>query len=132
MAGWGYVYLDIRAPEEYKRGHPVGAFNVPFKFLTFSGHFRDNARFIEVVEKLFKKDQMILVIGKVGQRSLEAAEAMEAAGFENIAELRPGYLGLVNAEGTYDENGWSTLGLPSETVTEDASYKEILGRLGLE
>lgn len=132
MGGWGYVYLDIRAPEEYKRGHPVGALNVPFKFFTVSGHFRDNDRFVEVVEKLFKKDQKILVVGKTGKRSLEAAEVMVAAGFQDIAELRPGYLGLVNAEGNYDEDGWSTLGLPSEKETQYGSYKEILERLGLE
>ncbi len=121
----GYLYLDIRAPEEYDKGHPVGAVNVPFKLFTSSGGFKDNPRFMSVMQTLYPTNTKILVIGKVGKRSMQAAEALEKAGYSELCELRPGYKGIVDTQGRYSEDGWETMGLPSETQTDGGSYKEL-------
>ena len=126
----GYLYLDIRAPQEYSKGHPVGAVNVPFKLFTSSGGFKDNSAFLPVMEALYPKDTKILVIGKVGKRSLKAAEVLEQAGYQQICELRPGYKGLVDTNGRYSEDGWETMGLVSETQTDGGSFAELKERAG--
>ncbi len=127
---YGFVFLDIRAPQEYAQGHPKGAVNVPFKLFDSSGGFKDNSKFLPVVEALYPKDTKFLVIGKIGKRSMEAAKVLEKAGYKSLCELRPGYKGLVDSKGRYTEDGWETMGLPSEKQTEDGSYKELKDKAG--
>ena len=127
----GYVMLDIRAPEEYAKGHPVGAVNVPYKFYNSKGGFAPNPQFMPVVEALYDKTTKLLVIGKIGKRSLAAAEELVAAGYEEVCDLRPGVMGIVNAQNDYVEDGWITNGLPMETQTDGGSYAELNNKAGL-
>ena len=83
------------------------------------------------MEALYPKDTMILLIGKIGKRSLQAAEVLHAAGYSSVCELRPGYKGIVDNQGRYAEDGWETLGLPSEMATDGGSYQELKKKAGL-
>jgi rhodanese-related sulfurtransferase len=121
----GYTIVDVSAPEEYGKGHPSGAFNVPHRFLTSSGDFKDNPDFLATMATIAKKDAKVLVVCRIGKRSLAAAEELYAAGYAQVMELRPGLKGVLNAEGRVDEPGWDTLMLPSETKTEGRSWDEI-------
>jgi rhodanese-related sulfurtransferase len=126
----GYVPIDVRAPEEYRQGHPKGALNVPYKLFGPGGGFKPNPDFMRVMQAVFAKDQRILLIGKIGKRSYDAAVELEAAGYTTLCELRPGVKGLVNNQGRYDEDGWETLGLPMEPSTDGGSYEEMKKRAG--
>jgi rhodanese-related sulfurtransferase len=128
----GYVFIDVRPGEEYAKGHPVGALNVPFHFYGRGGSLKVNEDFLKIIEALYPKGQKLLLVGKIGKRSLEAGEALVAAGYTAIADLRPGFLGIVGDDGRYLENGWRGLGLPEEKVTEGGSYAEMRKKAGLD
>ncbi|MEQ9323958.1 MAG: rhodanese-like domain-containing protein, partial [Polyangiaceae bacterium] len=88
LAGVGYVVIDVRTVGEYQKGHPKGALNVPFQR---AGRFdlKDNPDFVPILEQLFPdKSQKLLIAGKIGKRSLLAAEALAAAGYTELCELR--------------------------------------------
>jgi rhodanese-related sulfurtransferase len=122
----GYVFIDVRTPDEYAGGHPKGAINLPW-MRTAGFEMKNNADFVPMLEKLYPdKEQKLLLVGKIGKRSLAAAEALEAAGYSDVVELRPGFLGLVDDRGRYTEEGWKGLGLPSEPTTHGGSYAELL------
>ena len=53
------------------------------------------------------------------------------AGYTDLSELRPGVKGIINANNEYDENGWETMGLPSEASTDGGSYEEMKEKAGL-
>lgn len=127
----GYALVDVRTPEEYQKGHPVAAINIPW-VLASGFDLQDNPDFLPIVEKLFPdKSQRLLMVGKIGKHSLAAGEALVAAGYEDVIDLRPGFLGLVDDRGRYTEEGWNGLGLPIETVTDGGSYREIRVRVGI-
>ncbi|HZO16245.1 MAG TPA: rhodanese-like domain-containing protein, partial [Polyangiaceae bacterium] len=131
LAKVGYIFIDVRTEEEYSKGHPSGALNVPFKHYGKGGSFRDNPDFMKVMETLYPKETKLLLIGKIGKRSFEAGEMLIAAGYTTVADLRPGVIGLIDGNGRYIENGWRTLGLPEETFTEGGTYREMRARAGL-
>ncbi len=127
----GYVFVDVRTPEEYAKGHPVGAINIPW-VLARGFELEANRDFVPIVEKLFPdKTQRLLMVGKIGKHSLAAGEALVAAGYSDVIDLRPGFLGLVDDRGRYTEEGWQGLGLPSENATDGGSYREIRARAGM-
>jgi rhodanese-related sulfurtransferase len=127
----GYIFIDVRAPGEYGKGHPVKAINIPWA-LVDGFNMKDNPNFLPLVKKLFPKtDAKLLIIGKIGKRSMVAAKALKAAGYTALVEVRPGYLGLVDDRGRYTEDGWKELGLAIENKTEGGSYAELLARAGL-
>jgi rhodanese-related sulfurtransferase len=87
--GQGFVYLDVRTVPEFEAGHVPGAKNIPF---LEPGPFGMalNPRFVEIVGKHFGKDAKIVCGCQKGHRSLRAAEALLAAGFTNVADMRGG------------------------------------------
>jgi rhodanese-related sulfurtransferase len=121
----GYLMLDVRPPEEYAQSHPKAAVNVPHVFWGAGGSLKPNPDFLKVVEALYPKDRKILVVGRVGPRSLAAAEELVAAGFTDVCEMRPGMKGIVVADGRYEENGWDQLGLPQEKITDGGTWAEM-------
>jgi rhodanese-related sulfurtransferase len=127
----GYVFIDVRTQAEYAAGHPSGAINIPWQ-LSKGFDLIDNPDFLPLVQKLYPDTgQKILVVGKIGKRSLAAAKTLFGAGYSQVIDLRPGYLGLVDDQGRYTEDGWHGLGLPSEKVTEDGSYAELREHAGM-
>jgi rhodanese-related sulfurtransferase len=107
----GYVYLDVRNPDEVALGHPQGAYNVPW--LDPSAPTRTaNPRFLEVMRANFAPDQRIVVGCQTGRRSLAASEALINAGYTRIVEQRAGFAGSKDAFGGVVEPGWQASGLP--------------------
>lgn len=71
--------IDVRTPKEYKAGHIQNAVNI---------HLYDKD-FEQRIEKL-DKNKPVYVYCKVGGRSAEAVEIMQAKGFKKIVELDGG------------------------------------------
>ena len=72
----GYIFLDVRAQDEYDEGHIPGAIVIP--------HTQIEA---EAENVLTDKDQLILVYCRSGRRSKIAAEALVQLGYTNIKEF---------------------------------------------
>jgi rhodanese-related sulfurtransferase len=71
-----YIILDVRTPEEYAEKHIPNAINVPNETIGS-----------EEIAELPRKDQMILVYCRSGNRSKQAAEKMVALGYSNVYEF---------------------------------------------
>lgn len=123
----GYVIVDVRPPDDFRKGHPQSARNVPFYFYTDAGGIRPNPDFVATMSSLFKPDAKLLLVDKVGKRSPDAAQALLAAGFTDVCDLSAGYKGILGADGRCVEGGWETLGLPG-TMTEEAGYAQIIAQ----
>lgn len=107
----GYVYLDVRNPDEFALGHPQGAYNIPW--LDPEAPTRTpNPRFVELVKRHFAPDQRLIIGCQTGRRSLSAAELLIREGYANIVEQRAGFAGTKDAFGGVVEPGWQARGLP--------------------
>jgi rhodanese-related sulfurtransferase len=97
----GYVYVDVRTPEEYAQMRVPGSINIPFMYSSATGR-TPNAEFIRQVEAKYPNSKQLLIIGcATGKRSAVAAAALAAAGkYSNIVD---------NAGGIY---GYAAAGLP--------------------
>jgi rhodanese-related sulfurtransferase len=121
----GYIYVDVRSEPEYAAGHPAGALNLPW-----SSGGKPNDDFLACMRKLFAEDAKLLLGCQSGQRSVAAGEALIAAGYRDVVEMRPGYGGRRNAFGQRIEPGWAASGAPVELVTEGGSYAELKAKVG--
>ncbi len=63
-----YAYVDVRSINEFEGGHPVGAYNIPFKHM-LPGGMADNEDFVAVMEASFAKDAKLIVACKAGGRA---------------------------------------------------------------
>ena len=110
------VFIDCRSEMEYMFvGHPKGAMVVPW----YDGaDWELNPHFVGQVKKIaganFQKRPIVLIC-RSGNRTLEAGEALERAGFKRVINVLHGF------EGDLDENhhrnsrnGWRVDGLPWE------------------
>jgi rhodanese-related sulfurtransferase len=104
-AGW--VYLDVRTPEEFQRGRPAGAVNVPFALAGPKG-MAPNPAFVAQVEAQLGKGKKIVCGCQAGGRSAKATAALVAAGFTELVDQRAGF------GGNGQEPGWEAAGLPVE------------------
>jgi len=109
----GYVYVDVRSIPEYEQGHPAGAYNVPILHRQPTG-MAPNPDFLRVMEKVFPPQTKLLLGCQSCQRSARAAEALVAAGYTCVANVRNGFGGARDAFGQVAEQGWRDLGLPVE------------------
>ncbi len=110
----GAVMVDVRTAIEHSFvGHPPGA--VPIAWKEFPG-MQPNSAFIDQVEDTVPdKNTPILLLCRSGQRSLDAAKALEGKGYRYLVNIVEGF------EGPLDENkhrgnlgGWRFHGLPWE------------------
>jgi rhodanese-related sulfurtransferase len=108
------LFIDCRSEMEYLFvGHPVGAMHVAWNE---APDWAVNAQFVDEVRKLAGSPQRpIVLICRSGNRSHEAGEALERAGFTRVFNVEHGF------EGELDENqrrntraGWRFDGLPWE------------------
>ena len=107
------VFVDCRSDMEYFFvGHPVGAVLVPW---SDGPNSEVNPEFVAQVRKAANGDRPIVLICRSGNRSLDAARALEQAGFTQVYNVLHGF------EGELDENhhrnlksGWRFDGLPWE------------------
>ncbi|XP_065856553.1 rhodanese-like domain-containing protein 17 isoform X2 [Euphorbia lathyris] len=97
-SGSGYIYLDVRTEEEFKKGHVDGEnikiFNIPYMFNTPQGRVK-NPNFLEELSAVCKEEDKIIVGCQSGVRSLYAAADMLTAGFKDVKNMGGGYLSWV-------------------------------------
>lgn len=124
------VYLDVRTPEEFERGHPPGALNVPvFERDPGTGQPRFNEDFLDVVTAVVPADRKVLVGCASGQRSLQAAALLQQRGYTDVANVDGGFTGKTDMLGQLLEQGWQQLELPVEEGDGDErSYAALVQR----
>ena len=124
----GYVYVDVRSIPEFDAGHTAGAYNIPLMHATAAG-MRPNGDFMSVVGAVFSKDTKLVLGCRSGNRSLRAAQALSAAGFEPVVDQRAGHSGARDAFGQVQEAGWEGAGLDVATEAHsDRTYGALLAR----
>ncbi len=79
------VLVDVRPRKEYKNGHLDHAICLPYEFMA-----ENNVR-----ERLPRKNQLILVYCRSGQRSVKAAARLQQLGYRNV-KVVTGILMLTN------------------------------------
>jgi rhodanese-related sulfurtransferase len=108
------LFIDCRSEMEYLFvGHPVGALHVAWND---GPDWAVNPAFVEQVDRLAgDRQRPVVLICRSGNRSREAAEALERAGFARVFNVEHGF------EGDLDEShhrntraGWRFEGLPWE------------------
>ena len=125
----GAFILDVRTPQEWNWvGHPgknkvsEGAYlegyvlNVAYK-VYHEGYSKGdvlivNTQFVKDVGRLLNKDAAIITMCRSGKRSVDAALALEDAGFTNIYNMLTGFEGGKDERGYRTINGWKVDGLP--------------------
>ena len=126
-ASQGHVYLDVRTVAEFDAGHVPGAKNVPLLDLDpMRGGRAPNPRFVEIVERNFPKDAKIICGCQRGQRSYRATEALLAADFTNVVDMRGGFGGEMDQCGCMVFPGWASRGLPTSTDSAPENRYESL------
>ena len=110
------VFIDCRSEMEYMFvGHPTGAMMVTW----YDGaEWEKNPLFVGQVKKLaganFDKRPIVLIC-RSGNRTIEAGEALEAAGFRHVINVLHGFEGdLDESHHRNSKNGWRVEGLPWE------------------
>lgn len=71
-----YVILDVRTPSEYAQGHIPGAILVPNETIG-----------TDDIPQLSRKDQLLLVYCRSGNRSKQASEKLAQLGYTNVVEF---------------------------------------------
>ena len=123
-----YIYLDVRSIPEFEAGHAPGAKNIPLLHRTAYG-MQPNEEFIEVCEQALGKNAKIITACLKGGRSMRAAQILIENGFENVIDMRGGFMGESDAMGNLTYPGWQPRGLPvtDETAEED-TYEGLSSR----
>lgn len=67
------VIIDVRTPQEYQMGHPLGAINIPYN---------DIAN--QIFSKGVDKADTIKVYSRGGNRAEQAKTTLKSAGFSNV------------------------------------------------
>lgn len=106
------VLIDVRTAIEHGFiGHPPGAIHVAWK--EFPGMQLNNTFVQQVQQHAPDKAAPILLLCRSGVRSVEAAKALEAEGYQHLVNILEGF------EGPLDEHkhrntlgGWRFYGLP--------------------
>ncbi len=108
------VLVDVRSKMEFSYvGHPCGALHIPWKE---APDWALNPNFVADVQKeVPDMATPVLLLCRSGQRSLAAANALQAAGYTNLANIDEGFEGPLDDDkhrGTL--GGWRCHGLPWE------------------
>lgn len=107
------ILVDCRTEIEHMYvGHPVGAEHVAWQD---GADWEIDPGFADKVRRLVKGDlaRPVLIICRSGSRSVDAGEALEAAGFCRVINVLEGFEGPLDDEfhrGT--QGGWRFRGLP--------------------
>lgn len=106
------VFLDVRTVEEFDRGHPAGAINIPWALRDPDGGMAPNPDFAPTVAKHHGKDARLFLSCQGGVRSVHACRELAGAGFTNLINVDGGFGGRRNAVGLVACKGWVDSGLP--------------------
>ena len=125
----GWIYLDVRTPEEFQAGHVKGAYNVPYAMRDRGGRIAINEDFAAVVKRNFPTDAKLVIGCASGGRSLPACQILESEGYASLVHMPCGYSGARDATGAVVEPGWQTAGLPCETSSPpERTYRKLWER----
>ena len=110
------LLVDCRSEMEYLFvGHPAGALHVAWND---GPDWEVNPHFVGQVKKVAGTNHAhrpIVLICRSGNRSIEAGEALEQAGFSNVHNVLHGFEGeLDENHHRGSQNGWRFEGLPWE------------------
>lgn len=106
------VLIDVRAAFEHAYiGHPIGALHIAWKELP---GWLLNPEFVpRVLEVASERDTPILLMCRSGQRSMEAARALEQVGYSHLVNIDEGFEGPLDSEKHRGKlGGWRFHGLP--------------------
>jgi rhodanese-related sulfurtransferase len=124
------IYLDVRTEEEFAKGHPADAINVPVVFL-LPGRPQPNPDFVAVVKKVLAPNRKLVVGCLAGGRSQRACELLEEEGYMDLTNVLGGFGGQRNATGEIVVKGWKDAGLPVSQDLGDAAYAALKVKAGL-
>ncbi|MCL4747620.1 MAG: rhodanese-like domain-containing protein [Burkholderiaceae bacterium] len=111
------LFVDCRSDAEYFFvGHAVGSVHVAW----YDGpDWELNPHFVGEVRKLagHSTQRPVILICRSGKRSVEAGQALEAAGFRRVYNVLHGFEGdLDESHHRGSRNGWRFEGLPWEQM----------------
>ena len=89
------LLIDIREPEEFKKGHIPGAIHLPRGLLEFDIHRLVEATRTDQNEP--NADRKIVLYCGTGGRSALAAQCMEAMGYRNVSSMAGGIVAWATA-----------------------------------
>jgi len=91
------LLIDVRSKMEHVFvGHPPGSIHIAWKE---APDWQVNSQFIAEVEKLqLDKNVPVLLLCRSGQRSLEAAMALQNAGFMHLVNIVDGFEGPLDQQ----------------------------------
>jgi rhodanese-related sulfurtransferase len=121
------IYIDVRTPAEYDRGHPPGAINIPVALPNSqTRQMALNPEFLHVVEKRVPRTARVIVGCQVGRRSQFAGERMLESGYTDVSNMQGGFGGDRNPMGEISVPGWQQMGYEVEMeAPRAASYEEL-------
>ena len=123
------IYLDVRSTQEFDQGHPEGRHQHSNYGMVPGMGMVSNPEFVSVVEANIPKDASVLVGCKSGGRSARAVEILSQMGFQNLTNVRSGFVGAMDMSGKIVEPGWSLLNLPvCSACEENASYSALAAK----
>jgi rhodanese-related sulfurtransferase len=124
------VYLDVRTVPEFEAGHPPAALNIPVVVPDPAlRKMVPNPDFLSTVEATLPKDARVIIGCMSGGRSQFAAEVLEDAGYQHVANLQGGFGGARDQMGRLLVPGWQDHGLPVEAGDGgESSYANLLKR----
>lgn len=106
------VLIDVRTKMEHLFvGHPPKAIHIPWKE---APDWQLNPNFVAQVRQVVSNPNTpILLLCRSGQRSLEAAAALQASGYTHLINIEEGFEGaLDDNKQRGNVNGWRFAGLP--------------------
>jgi rhodanese-related sulfurtransferase len=104
--------VDVRTKIEYSFvGHPLGAIHIAWKE---SPDWQINPKFVAEVNKAVPdRHAPVLLLCRSGQRSLDAAKALEQAGYELLINIVDGFEGALDSNNHRGNlGGWRFHNLP--------------------
>ncbi|HEX4330239.1 MAG TPA: rhodanese-like domain-containing protein [Burkholderiales bacterium] len=110
------LFVDCRTEMEFFYvGHPVGAAHVAWQE---APDWEVNDKFAaEVLREAGAKDRPVVLICRSGNRSVDAGEVLEAAGFADVTNVLYGFEGELDPQHHRNGlNGWRHDGLPWEQM----------------
>ena len=108
------VLVDVRTKMEHTFvGHPLGAIHIPWKEFP---DWQVNPAFVDEVKKVVVDvNAPVLLLCRSGQRSLDAAKALEASGYKHLINITEGFEGpLDDHKHRGNLGGWRFHDLPWE------------------
>jgi rhodanese-related sulfurtransferase len=106
------VLVDVRTKVEHAFvGHPLGAIHIAWKE---APDWQINSKFVAEVKKVVPDyNAPVLLLCRSGQRSLDAAKALEDAGFMRLINIVDGFEGPLDQHNHRGNlGGWRFNGLP--------------------